>query len=1100
MYNLPLSKYLPTIGSMKNNILYITATFLFLACSKETEKKAALEKAPIYFKDVPSDSSGLDFSNDLQDTGDLNIIEYLYYYNGGGVAIGDINNDGLEDIYLTANQKPDRLYLNLGGLNFKDISKEAGLLMDTSWSTGVTMTDVNNDGYLDIYVCKVGNYKSLKSHNVLYLNNGDSTFKEVSKEYGLDFSGFSTQAAFFDYDNDGDQDMYLLNHSVHTPRSYGNISLRQEKDSLSGDRFYENKLNEGDSLFVDVTDNSGIYSSALGYGLAISVSDINNDGLLDVYVGNDFHENDYLYINQGDKTFRESVAEYFNHTSRFTMGVDIADINNDLLPDVLSLDMMPFDAQIFMRSGGEDSDKVNLIKKEFGFENQYARNTLQLNTGQGQFTDVSLLTNTHATDWSWSPLIQDFDNDGHNDIFITNGIYKRPNDLDYINYLSNIDFSKYQREEQNEIESKLIAQIPTVNIPNIIFRNTGNLTFNRLTEASGLSASYSNGAAYSDLDNDGDLDLVVNNINQKASILENTSNRGENNNYISVKLQGNEEYKSPYGAKVLLFSGINRYRKELTTVRGFQSSSTHRLHFGLGGDTTIDSVQIQWLDGKVQTETGLGMNREHVITRKPNLPNTQKKEIGRKANYEYFNFVHIENNYLDYERERLIPEKLSTEGPALVKADFNGDGIDDLFIGGAKYQSPSLYFGNSDGTFSEDKNTSLRRDAIYEDVDATAFDIENDGDLDLYVMSGGNEMIEGNPNLEDRIYINDGTGTFERLDIPLIKTNGGSVSEADFDDDGYTDLFIGNRSIPGGYGLSPLSYILKNDGTGKFRVLQQERIGMVTDSEWADLNGDGLLDLVIVGDWMPVTVLINQGNGQLLNETQKMGLENTNGMWNTVSVTDLDNNGQPDLLVGNAGLNFKMKASAERPVKLYIDDFDDNQQPDPIIFYDFFGKYVPFASKDKLTEQLPYLKKKFLSYTKFSKIKGIEDLTGKKEEEIMETKQVQELRSMVYLNPGENIKAISLPIQSQMSSIQDFYVAEDGQIHYIGNFKGQTTELGQNIENPGGVLKIDSNKNIIHIGSLDLPKGLDTRKIIPISQNRLLILTNNNRSYILKRK
>jgi len=1074
----------------------IATTLLFLGCARESKIEASLNKAAIYFKEVPADSSGIHFTNTLKHSDDLNIIEYLYYYNGGGVAIGDINNDGLEDIYLTANQASDRLYLNLGNLKFKDVTSEAGMLMDDSWSTGVTMTDINNDGLLDIYVCKVSAYKSLKSHNLLYLNNGDATFKEVSKEYGLDFSGLSTQSAFFDYDNDGDMDMYLLNHSIHTPRSYGNVALRKSQDSLSGDRFYENKLDQGQANFENVTEASGIYSSALGYGLAISVSDINNDGLLDIYIGNDFHENDYLYINQGDRTFKESVAEYLNHSSRFTMGVDIADINNDLLPDIFSLDMMPFDAQIFMRSGGEDSDKVNQIKKGFGFEDQYARNMFQLNTGQGHFADVALMTNTYSTDWSWSPLVQDFDNDGHTDIFITNGIYKRPNDLDYINYLSNLDFSKYEKEKQNEIEKKLIEQIPTVNIPNIIFKNNGDLTFERLTETSGLTSSYSNGAAYSDLDNDGDLDLIVNNINDEATLLENESKRDESNNYISLKLKGNEEHRNPTGTKVIVYAGERQFVKEFSVVKGFQSSSTHKLHFGLGNSSDIDSIQVRWPDGKIQLEIGLGINQEHIILRKSNLAKTLKKEIDRKDNYEFFNFVHLENNYLDYERERLIPEKLSIEGPALVKADFNGDGIDDLFIGGAKYQSPSLYFGKNDGTFSEDKKTVIRKDAIYEDVDATAFDIENDGDLDLYVMSGGNELVEGNPNLEDRIYVNDGAGKFERLNIPLIKTNGGSVSAADFDGNGYDDLFIGNRSMPGGYGLSPFSYILKNDGTGKFGVLQQERVGMVTDSEWADFNADGLLDLVIVGDWMPVTVLINQGSSKFLNETKNLGLEHTNGMWNTVSVADLDSNGQPDLLVGNAGLNFKIKTSVERPMKLFIDDFDDNGQPDPIIFYDFFGKYVPFASKDKLAEQLPYLKKKFLSYTKFSKIKGIEDLTGKKENEILETRQVEELRSMVYLNPGENIKAMPLPLQAQMSSIEAFEILGKD-ILYVGNYSGYTNELGPSSGNTGGLLEIDAKNTLIAKNRLPLPSGIDARQIIKISSSRFLVLANNDRSLII---
>ena len=1080
--------------------IVIITTLFFFGCTEK--KEVAIEKAAIYFETVPSDSSGIKFSNDLQHLNDLNIIEYLYYYNGGGVAVGDINNDGLEDIYLSANQTSDKLYLNLGGLKFKDITKEAGMAMDSTWSTGVTMEDINNDGLLDIYVSKVGDYKGLKAHNLLYINQGNNSFIESSSSYGLDFSGFSTQASFFDYDKDGDMDMYLMNHSVHTPRSYGKTSKRHEVDSLAGDRFYENKLEEGKLKFIDVTAASGIYSSALGYGLALITSDINNDGLIDIYVGNDFHENDYLYINQGDKTFKESIASYLDHTSRFTMGVDIADINNDQRPDIFTLDMMPFDHEIFLKSVGEDSDKISQIKKNFGFETQYARNTLQLNRDDQSFSDIALMTETYATDWSWSTLIQDYDNDGLNDIYITNGIYKRPNDLNYINYLSNVDFAKYNQTQQNELEKKLIGEMPTINITNVIFHNRGNLAFDRLSEQSGLKPSYSNGAAYSDLDNDGDLDLIVNNINQTALLLENKSPNKLQNNFISFSLEGDEIYKNPNGTKIILYAGDHEFYKELTITRGFQSSSTHKLHFGLGAIKKIDSIKIKWLDGNTQMEKGLAINEHHSIKRNSIIAHTNDNSFTAKQNStRVFPFTHMENTFLDYEREVLIPEKLSSEGPALVKADFNGDGLEDIYIGGAKYQSPALFLQQKNGEYIDDKNSDFTKDVIYEDVDVATFDFENDGDLDLYVMSGGNDKIEGDKHLEDRIYINDGNAKFERLNVSLIRANGGSVSSGDFNGDGFDDLFIGNRSIPGGYGLSPFSYILKNNGKGEFSIVQKTRFGMVTDSKWADINNDKLLDLIMVGDWMPITILINQGDSSFVNETKKYGLENSHGMWNTVLVGDLDSNGQKDIIAGNAGLNFKLKASKERPIKLFLDDFDANEQLDPIIFYDFFGNYVPFASKDKLVDQLPALKKNFLSYSAYSKIKSIEGLTGKVEEDILEVKKVSELRSMVYLNFGSDFKEVPFPKEAQMSSIEDVHIEQSGgntQIIFVGNFLDYTTELGQSDGNSGGVLSFTDNGKFESYRYLPLPKKLNARKFIKINKERFLVVSSNDKSYVFE--
>ncbi|MHA4808497.1 VCBS repeat-containing protein [Flavitalea flava] len=1020
--------------------------------------------------------TGLDFSNTLHPTRAFNVFDYMYYYNGGGVGAGDFNNDGRTDLFFAANQGANRLYLNTGDLHFKDVTEAAGIPEDSTWSTGVSIVDINNDGLLDIYICKVSKLDGVPSgHNQLLVcqgidKNGIPTYLDKAKDYGLDFSGFSTQAVFFDYDGDGDLDMYLLNHTVHQNGTYGR---RQEKlatfSPYSGDRLFRN---EGTGRFTDVTKESGIHSSVIGFGLGITVSDIDLDGYPDIYVSNDFHENDYLYINRHDGRFTDEMQDRIMHTSRFSMGVDVADANNDGYPEIISMDMLPSDPYILKRSEGEDSWDNFFMKLAFGYNYQYTRNNLQLNRRNGQFSEIGLYAGIAATDWSWSPLWVDFDNDGLKDLFITNGIPKRLNDIDYIHFISNMELQeKMQDKSQDTKDLDLIKKFPEIKLPSKFFRNAGQMHFEDLEQQiAGSRPTYSNGAIYADLDGDGDLDLVVNNIDDAALIYRNTCNDRQKKRSVDILLKGPEKNINALGAKLILFAGGGIRTYEKYPVRGFLSSMETPMHIGLD-QTRVDSLFLVWPDNTFQKvkltdkdsllklvyEKGLPKFDYSLLAAFWKNPATPLKDITRTSGLLH---KHEENDFHEFDREPLLPHMLSTEGPALAIGDMNRDGNEDVFIGGSKWKKKSLFLQSGSGKFTLMPQPDLDKDSTYEDVDACWADVNGDGNEDLVVASGGNEYYGPDPFLSPRVYLNDGKGQLKRFPqaFDSLYVNASCVAPADFNGDGSVDLFIGGRSVPFNYGEIPHSYLLRNDGSGKFTDVTDKlakdlsTIGFVTRALWFDLDKDGQKDLILSLEWGGIIAFLNH-KGVF---TKKI-LTDKKGWWNFILPVDIDNDGDIDLVAGNLGLNSRLKASVKEPVRMYVYDFDGNGKKEQILTYYLNGKEIPFANKEELEKQIPGMKKSFLYAEDFARA-TMNDLFSAEKLQKADTLSADYFSNAILVNQGNlDFKVEAMPWEAQLSPYRDAVVVDANgdslpDLFLVGNFYENNIQMGRYDADYGTIL------------------------------------------------
>lgn len=1119
---------------MKNYLLAMTTIIFLFSCKEEkkaqdlptlsADKSVSQDTEKELFTQLDSTVTGITFANVISETEEMNINLYDYLYNGGGVAAGDINNDGLVDLYFSGGMVFHKLYLNEGNFKFKDITATAGVEGGYGFKTGVTMVDINGDGLLDIYLCKSMVNDPQYRKKMLYINNGDLTFTESAAAYGLDDASYSSQAYFFDMDGDGDLDLYLVNHPwnlseannlnvVYTAKGEMEVKKPVDYTYISG-RLYENTGNH----FTDITHKAGMENEA--FGLSAVIGDFNNDLKPDIYVCNDYVKPDFLFINNGDKTFKESFSDYFKHSSISSMGSDFADINNDGYQDLITLDMLPRDHhRQNMLMMIQNYDKFDQMVK-IGLKAQFVQNTLQLNNGNGTFSDIAFMANTAATDWSWSALLADYDNDGWKDLFVSNGYKRDVTNMDYARYAMDSLRKEYAAKHVSML--KWVEQMPSVKTKSYLFKNNGNLEFTDVSKSwnSGTPA-FSNGAVYADLNNDGYLDIVVNNIDEPAFVLRNDGKSSRANNFIRFVLI-NEKGKTAYGTRIRINMTDGHFQDQTYyPTRGFFSSVEPVVHFGIGKADSIRSAEIVWPDRSIQRIEHPTINTVHRITKnssgskyKPAQPKKQFfEDISTKLPAEAF---HEENEYIDFKREPLLHQKYSEEGPATASADVNADGLEDVYLGGAAGKAGKLFLQKRDGGFTLANTTAFRNDSLYEDVAALFFDANGDGSKDLIIISGGNEQPLNSPLYQSRLYINNGKGEFSKSAdaLPSDYASGGCVAVADLDGDGDLDLFIGARISPGKYPLPPASHLLRND-KGKFTNVTAEwseglaNIGMLTAAAFADLDKDGTPELILTGEWMPVTIF-RKVNDKYINTTRDFGVSDLSGWWSSLEIADINGDGFPDIVAGNLGLNSHIQVSAEKPATLYYKDFDKNGTIDPILCFFNRDTSFPLQYRDRLLDQMIMLKKKFTRYQTYADA-TIEDIFTPDQLKDVNTLTANTFSHTLFINQGgKKLTSSPLPRITQISTVRSIKAMDVNHDHNLdlvigGNFYGTDAQFGRYDASVGAILIGDGQGHFEVLGPSESGFSIpgNVRSILPIKSSSgtvLFVVRNNDKSSLFRLK